>query len=394
MPNIAIGVAAGAAVLTAVLTGCGERAPAVPPAVDVKAVTVLQRDVPVYIDAIGETRGSTEIEVRARVEGFLESVDYREGFPVTKGDLMYTIDPAPLEAAVARAEGLLAEADAGQARALQDVLRYKPLVEKNAISREDYETAVMVERAAQAQVKAARAAVTSAKLDLSYTRVLAPASGLAGKTEVYPGTLVGRDQSTLLTRISQIDTIHVRFTIPEQDYLYYARRAEQRQSQGDPGAGLPFEMILADGSVHREIGRLVFIDRNVDSATGSILAEAAFPNPGQMVRPGQFARVRVAVDVKTGALLVPQRAVTELQGRYNVAVVKPDNTIEIRSVTPSVRVGTLWVIDSGLEPGEVVVVDGLQKVRPGTVVKPEMIPAEDGAPAPDASPDAATQAQS
>jgi membrane fusion protein (multidrug efflux system) len=224
--------------------------------------------------------------------------------------LLYTIDPQPFEASLARAKGVLAEAEADHARAAQDEQRYKPLVEKHAISRQDYETAVVVERAAAANVAAARASARAAELDLGYTRVEAPESGLAGKTEVYPGTLVGRGESTLLTRISQIDNIHVRFTIPEKDYLFYARRRQEREAQGVTGTrrDLPFELILGDGSVHPQTGTLVFIDRNVDPTTGSILLEAAFPNPGEIVRPGQFARVRVAVDQKKGALLVPQRA--------------------------------------------------------------------------------------
>jgi membrane fusion protein (multidrug efflux system) len=200
-----------------------------------------------------------------------------------------------------------------------------------------------------------------------------------GKTEVFPGTLVGRGQNTLLTRISQVNTIHVRFTIPEKDYLYYARR---RAPQADPGSTpqLPFELVLADGSVHPEQGKLVFVDRNVDPTTGTILLEAAFPNPGSILRPGQYGRVRAAVELKKGAILVPQRSVQELQGIYNVAVVGADSAIEIRMVKPTERIGTLWVIDSGLKAGENIVVEGLQKVRPGVKVKAEMVKIEEAAP--------------
>jgi membrane fusion protein (multidrug efflux system) len=376
--------------LTTVLAACGEEAPPAPPAVDVKVATVLQKDVPIYIEAVGQTRGSTEIEVRARVEGYLQSVNYREGSAVRQGDLLYTIDPQPFEAELARVRGILAQAEADHARARQDVDRYAPLVAKNAISRQDYETAVAVERAAAAQVAAARASTRAAEINLGYTKVLAPESGLAGKTEVYPGTLVGRGESTLLTRISQIETIHVRFTIPEQDYLYYARRRQERQAQGVPDADLPFELILGDGSVHPQTGTLVFIDRNVDPETGSILLEAAFPNPGEIIRPGQFARVRVAVEQKRGALLVPQRAVVELQGTYNVAVVKPDDTVEIRPVTTAQRIGHLWIVEAGLEPGERIVVEGVQKVRPGATVNPQVV-AIDNADSPQA-PDAGAPA--
>ena len=331
---------------------------------------VLQRDVPIYVEAIGETRGSTEIEVRARVEGFLESVDYKEGSPVRKGQLLYTIDPRPFRANVAEANGVVAAAEAQLARARQDVTRYAPLVAKNAVSRQDYETAVQIEKAAEASVDAAKGSLERAQIDLSYTRVEAPAPGIAGRTEVYPGTLVGRGQSTLLTRISQIETIHVRVSVPEQDYLEYARRAEERRKAGESDPAAAFELILADGAVHPGKGRLVFVDRAVDAQTGTMLVEVAFPNPDELIRPGQYARVRVAIDERKGAILVPQRAVTELQGIYTVAVVKQDDTIDVRMVTTGARVGTLWVIDKGLNPGERIVVEGVQKVRPGVKVQP------------------------
>ena len=330
--------------------------------------TVLQKDVPVFVEAIGQTRGSTEIEVRARVEGFLESVDYKEGNYVRKGQLLYTIDSRPFEANVAQARGVEAEAEAQLARAKQDVVRYEPLVAKNAISRQDYETAVVVQRAAEASLEAAKAALKRSEIDLSFTKVEAPASGIAGKTEVYAGTLVGRGQSTLLTHISQVETIHVRVSIPERDYIEYSRRGEEMRKAGETQAR-KFEMVLADGSVHPHKGKLVFVDRAVDAQTGTILVEVAFPNPGGVVRPGQFARMRVAIDDKKGAILVPQRAVTELQGIYNVAVVKPDDTVELRMVKAGERIGTLWLIDEGLKAGDRVVVDGVQKVRAGVKVK-------------------------
>jgi len=367
---------------------CGKKEAPAPQPPDVKVASVLQKDVPIYVEAIGQTRGSTEIEVRARVEGFIQTIDFKEGNPVRKGQLLYTIDPSQYQAALAQAKGTLAEAEAQLARARQDVVRYEPLVAKNAISRQEYETAVVVQRAAEASVEAAKAAAERAQIDLGYTNVVAPENGLAGKTEVYPGTLVGRGQSTLLTHISQIATIHVRFTIPERDYLYFARR-RQEAGKADQAPQLPFELVLADGSVHPEKGRLVFVDRNVDPTTGTILMEAAFPNPGGIVRPGQYARVRAAVDLKKGAILVPQRAVSELQGIYNVAVVGGDDSVEIRMVTPAQRIGNLWVMDAGLKAGERVVVEGLQKVRPGVKVKAEAVTIEEStAPAPGAAPGA------
>jgi membrane fusion protein (multidrug efflux system) len=376
------------ALAAAVTAGaCAKKEPPVVAPPQVKVATVLQRDVPVYIDVLGQTRGSTEIEVRARVEGFLDSVDFKEGSLVRKGQLLYTIDPRPLEASVAEARGMQAEAEAQFARANQDVVRYEPLVAKNAISKQDYETAVQLKRAAEAKVQASQAAVKRADIDLSYTRVESPASGIIGKTEVYPGTLVGRGQSTLLTRISQVDKIHVRVSVPEKDFLEYSRRREARKAKGL--GPLQFELVLSDGSVHPEKGELVFVDRAVDAQTGTILVEVAFPNPGGVVRPGQYARVRVAIDEKKAAFLVPQRAVTELQGVYNVAVVKPDDTVDLRMVHASDRVGTLWVVDQGLNAGDRVVVEGVQKVRAGTKVTPIPGVIEDPASAPAAAVSAA-----
>ena len=363
--------------LALALGGCQEDAPPAPPPPAVKVAEVLTRDVPIYVDAIGQTRGSTEIEIRARVEGFIESVEFKEGTLVTKGQLLYRIDPRPFEAALSRSRASLAEAEAQQARTRQDVARYEPLVAKNAISREDYETAVALDRAAAAGVEAAAAAVRTAELDLGYTQVLAPVDGLVGKTEVYPGTLVGRGQSTLLTNISQVDTIHVRFTIPERDYLKYARKAQQVARSGKPDP-VPIELILADGSIHPQPGAVVFVDRTVDPRTATMLIEAAFPNPEGIVRPGQYGRVRVAVGLKQGAILVPQRAVAELQGIYNVSVVGSGDTVEVRMVTPAERIGALWVIDSGLKSAERIVVEGLQKVQPGVKVKAEMVKIDEG----------------
>jgi len=347
-----------------------------PPPPEVDVGTVLQRDVPVYVEAIGELRGNTEIEIRARVEGFLETVDYKEGSLVKKGQLLYTIDERPFQAKLSVTKASLAEAEAQLARTHQDVVRYKPLVEKNAISREEYDTAVALEKAAAATVEANKAQVQEAEIDLSYTKVTSPDDGLAGRTEVYAGTLVGRGQSTLLTRISRTDPIHVRFSFPERDYLEMARKRGSGVG-GEPGAGVPFELLMPDGSIHGAPGKLVYVDRNVDASTGTIMAEAAFANPGGILRPGQYARVRATVETRSGAILVPQRAVYELQGVFSVMVVGAEDKVEQRLVMPAERIGSLWVIGSGLKPGERIVVEGLQKVRPGMKVNPKTVPIDE-----------------
>lgn len=371
-----------------VLAACRDEAKEAPPPPppEVKVAAVLQRDTPLYVEAIGETRGNTEIEIRARVEGYIESVNYVEGSLVEKGQLLYTIDSRPFEAKLAATKATQAEAEAQLARAHQDVARYEPLVAKNAVSREEYETSVALEKAAAAVVASAKAVVEQAEIDLSYTKVLAPEAGLVGRTEVYAGTLVGRGQSTLLTRISRINPIHVRFSFSEKGYLAFARRAGSGVAPASDPDAQPFELILADGQVHTQRGRLVFLDRNVDPRTGTIMAEAAFDNPGDILRPGQYARVRAMTDKRPGAILVPQRAVVEVQGVFSVMALGEGDTVEQRLVTPADRIGGLWVISSGLKPGDRVVVEGLQKVRPGVKVNAQTVLIEEaeqkaGAPA-------------
>jgi membrane fusion protein (multidrug efflux system) len=402
---------AWAFVLLAVVACKKEEQKAPPPPPLVKVAEVASRDVPIFVEAIGQTRGSTEVEISARVEGFLETMNFKEGTFVKKGQVLYTIDNKPFKAQLAQAQADLAKAEAELVRTEQDVKRYEPLVAKNAVSVQEFETAQANSRAQKSAVAAARASVEKARIELGYTTVVAPDEGLVGVTEVHPGTLVGRGANTLLTRLSQIEPIHVRFSISERDYLFYARRAEARREEGagasdagvqqvaamvaakppvkapatasDAGAlpegvqALAFELILADGTKHPEKGHLVFVDRNVDPKTGTIRLEAAFPNPGGIVRPGQYARVRAAVNTKKNAVLIAQRSVQELQGISNVAVIKADDTVEIRPVKPAERVGALVVVESGLKPGERVVVEGIQKVRPGIKVKAESVPLDE-----------------
>ncbi len=358
------------------LSSCAKKAEPPPPPPEVQVINAVQKDVPIYVEFVGQTRGAKEVEVRSRVEGYLDTVNFEEGSFVRKGQLLYTIDPRPFEAALAQAKGQLAQAEAQLGKARQDVSRFKPLAEQNAIPRQDYDTALSHQQAAEASVEAAQATVRQAGLDLGFTRITAPMSGLIGKTEINPGNLVGR-QLTLLTSISDIDPIHVRFSISEQEYLQLVKAREKEPAKG-PGK-VPLELLLADGSVHPHKGHVAFVERTVDPTTGTLQMEASFPNPGKTLRPGLFARVRGAVEVRKGAVLVPQRAVQELQATYNAAVVGTDNTVEIRPVTPGPRVGSMWVIEEGLTPGEKVVVEGLQKVRPGMTVKAVPVTAEEAA---------------
>ena len=374
----------------AFLAGCsgGPAAPPPPPPA-VQVAAVLERDVPVWVEAIGETRGSEEVEIRARVQGFLQSATFQEGSYVRRGQLLYTIDPREHETTVAQAKGQLARAEADLVRLEQDVARYEPLVARNAIPRQQYETAVAQASSGRATVESAEAGLEAARIDLGYTRVVAPTDGIVGKSEVSVGNLVGRGGATLLTTISQVDPIHLRFSVSERDYLRFAnRRKEALERYLAEGASAeaarealrsdeaPFEMILADGSTHPHRGRLVFADRLVDPTTGTLLMEVAFANPDKIVRPGQYGRARVAVDVLKGAILVPQKAVSELQGLRTVYVLGEGNRIESRPVRMGPRVGTLWAVESGLAPSDKVVVEGIQKIGPGIAVRPIVVPIE------------------
>ncbi len=374
----------------AFLAGCsgGPAAPPPPPPA-VQVAAVLERDVPVWVEAIGETRGSEEVEIRARVQGFLQSATFQEGSYVRRGQLLYTIDPREHETTVAQAKGQLARAEADLVRLEQDVARYEPLVARNAIPRQQYETAVAQASSGRATVESAEAGLEAARIDLGYTRVVAPTDGIVGKSEVSVGNLVGRGGATLLTTISQVDPIHLRFSVSERDYLRFANRRkealERYLAEGVSAEAAraalrsdeaPFEMILADGSTHPHRGRLVFADRLVDPTTGTLLMEVAFANPDKIVRPGQYGRARVAVDVLKGAILVPQKAVSELQGLRTVYVLGEGNRIESRPVRMGPRVGTLWAVESGLAPSDKVVVEGIQKIGPGIAVRPIVVPIE------------------
>ena len=328
------------------------------------AAEVLVTNQPVYSEYIGMTRGSREVEVRARVEGFLESVNFVEGRFVKPGDLLYVIDPLPYKAALEEANGQLARAEAALVNARQDLERFEPLIKRNAISRQQYDEAVAAVKANEAAVDSAKGKVEAAKLQLSYTRVTAPIEGRIGKSEVQAGNLVGRGQNTLLTSISKIDPINARFSVSEQEHLDWIKRHPDEIS-AHAALSNKFEMVLADGSHYPYKGSLVFVDRTIDPATGTLLIEVGFPNPERLLRPGLYARVLLPKTVVTNAVLIPQRAVRELQATYSAIVVKPDKTAELRPIKPGARVGSLWVIDSGLKPGEVVVIEGQQKAQPG-----------------------------
>jgi membrane fusion protein (multidrug efflux system) len=301
-------------------------------------------------------------------------VNFTEGTYVSKGSLLYQIDPKPFEAALAAAKANLAMARARLEKTNNDVARYRPLVAQQAVSRQELDNALSAQEAARSQVDAAKAAVDKATLDLGYTHITSPLDGLVGTTQVKAGNLVGRGESTLLTTVSQIDPILFRAGVSEAEYLRIAKRVLEDGGLKATRQKATLELLLADGTVHTHKGSLDTIERAVDPTTGTLAIQFTFPNPERLLRPGQYGRVRGVTEMKKGALLVPQRAVQELQNLYSVAVVGDDNKVAFRNVKVGPRVDSLWVIDEGLKPGERVIVEGLQKVREGASVNPKPVP--------------------
>lgn len=341
-----------------------------PPPPEVMVTPVIQKDVPVYLELVGQTVGFQDVEVRARVEGILEAMNFQEGSFVKKGTLLYRIDRKPLEATVAAARADQATAQARLEKAQNDVNRYTPLAAKQAVSQQELDNARAARDAATSEVEAAKAAVEKTSLDLGYTNIVAQIDGLIGTTLVKPGNLVGRGENTLLTTISQINPILFRVGVTEADYLRIVRRTTGK------GAGRSgIELTLADGTVHSQRGTISTVDRAVDPATGTLGVQFQFANPNQVLRPGQFGRARILIDTKRGALLIPQRAVQETQNLYSVAVIGGDGKVGFRNVTVGQKVDTLWVIEKGVQAGEQVVVEGLQRIQDGMQVTTQPMPA-------------------
>src|SRR5215472_1131681 len=344
-----------------------------PPPPEVQVAEVVQRDVPIYVELVGSTLGSEDIEIRARVEGYLVAIDFTEGSFVRKGQPLYKIDPEPFRVAVDEAKASLATAQARLEKTDNDVARYTPLAKQQAVSQQELDNALSAQQAAKAQVDAHRAAVAQAQLNLGYTNITSPVDGVIGTTQKKVGSLVGRGESTLLNTVSQINPILFRCSIAEAEYRRLARR-EASSKPGQKQANV--ELILADGTIFPHKGRLDAIERAVDTTTGTLMGQFSFPNPEQLLRPGLYGKARFVTDVKDDALLVPQLAVQEIQGLYSVMVVKPDATVEERMVKAGERVGNLRIINSGVKPGEKVIVEGLQKVQPGVKVVAKVVKME------------------
>src|SRR6266849_4237737 len=386
---------------------------------DVEVVQVAQQDVPISSEWIGTLEGMVNATIKAQVTGYLRKQHYTEGAFVTQGQVLFEIDPRPFQAALDQAKGELAkaqgqlvqanaqlvqahaqraQAEANQGKIQLVVNRYTPLAKAQAISAQDLDNAVQNNLAAKAQVaaakagievakaaivaakagvEAAKAVVATATLNVGFTTILSPIEGIAGIATAQVGDLVGPSSGTLTT-VSTLDPIKVYFTASEQAYLNFVRRNPTAAERVAAQKRLELELVLADGTLYGHKGTFFFADREVSVQTGAIRLAGLFPNPGNVLRPGQYGRVRAVTNRHEGALLVPQRAVTELQGSYQVAVVDRENTITIRTVKVGERVGTMWVITEGVHPGERVVVEGVQKVRPGMLVHPQPFVAAPG----------------
>jgi membrane fusion protein (multidrug efflux system) len=351
---------------------------------EVVVVHVEQKDVPIYGEWIGTLDGLVNADVRAQVTGYLQTQGYQEGAFVKKGQLLFQIDPRPFQAVLDQAEGqlsqakaILANAEAVQGRTELDVKRYTPLAKEQAASQQDLDNAVQNNLAAKATVETARAqiktdeaAIETAQINLEFTRLIAPIDGIAGQAQLQVGALV-TPGSAPVTSVSTVDPIKVYFTVSEPQYLAWRKRFPTETSRLAADKALRLQLILADGSTYGQEGRFYFADRQVNVGTGAIRIAGLFPNPGNVLRPGGYAKVHAVISIQHGALLVPQRAVSELQGGYQVAVVDDDNKVNVRTVTVGDRVGSQWIILSGLNPAEKVVAEGVQKVRTGVYVNPK-----------------------
>jgi len=361
--------------LLAAICGCTKKeepANVASPPPEIQVYVTKSEEVPIFEEFVGQIYGLKDIAIRARVEGFLEEVHFEEGSRVNQGDLLYTMESQPFEADVAAKMSGVAGAQTQLAKAVSDLSRIRPLAKQKAVSQSDLDGAVARHEAAIASLEAAKANLRASKIQLGYTKIYSPLTGIIGRTKAKVGDFVGRSPNpVILNTVSQIDTVLVQFFITETQYLQLARRILKQKDvtrQGDPAVDL--ELILADGSRYGHEGKSDFVDREVDPTTGAILVQASFPNPDELLRPGQFARIKAKVKVVKGGILIPQRSVIELQGLFNIFVVDDGNRATLREIKVGPKIKDFWLISEGLKPGEKVIFEGLQRVKDGTIVNP------------------------
>ena len=356
-------------IATCLWLGCGSDEASSPKPPEVVVAEVVQQDVPRFADWIGSAVGFNNATIRPQVKGYLRSRDYDQGTVVEEGQLLFQIDPSQFQAELDNALGQLGEARAMLGKSTSHVKRYRPLAADGAVSQQELEDAVQAMYGDQASVASAKARVEQARLNLGWTRITAPIEGVSGIAVAQVGDLVSPE--TLLTTVSQLNPIKVQFPISEQEYMTLVKY-NQNASSGRLGeSGAVLQLYLSDNEEWPERGTPFVLGREVDPLTGTITVEGRFPNPKNVLRPGQFAKVRAEIGVDKGALIIPQAAVNDVQGTYNVYVVKPDDTVEVRTVEIGQTTGTDWVIQKGLKKGETVIVEGFQRVRSGMKVNPK-----------------------
>jgi RND family efflux transporter MFP subunit len=347
-----------------------------PPPPTVEVAEVVQKDVPIVSEWVAVLDGYVNAQIQPHVSGYVIKQNYKEGSVVSKGQVLFEIDPRTFKAALDQARAQLEQAQAQLGKARQDVERDKPLAQEKAIAQSQLDNDVQAQLGAKASVQAAQALVEQAELNVEYTRVTSLVSGIAGIAQVQIGNLVGAN--SVLTSVSQVDPIKAYFTVSEREFTDFHRRFPTEASVEEQRKRIALQLVLADGGVYEKTGTIYFADREVNPATGAIRIAGVFPNPNNLLRPGGYGRVRASVNTREHALLVPQRAVNEIQGSYQVAVVGPDNKVNIRPVTVGERLGNQWIIDGNVKPGEHVIVEGVQKVRDGSGVNPKPAAADNG----------------
>lgn len=365
-----------------IFSSCKDKEKKAPLPQKIKVVKVIQEDTPIYKEFIGQIFGLKDIPIRARVEGFLEEIHFDEGMPVKKGQLLYTIDPAPFTEAVVAKQSMVSQARTLLVQSESDLKRIKPLAAMDAVSQRELDMAQAKRDASISTLEASKADLKVALINLSYTKIHSPIKGVIGATQAREGEFVGKNPNpVILNTVSRIDTVRVQFFLAEADYLglvkeYFGNKdinKIKKEELDKANRTYNLELILSDGSVFSQKGQVDFVNRNVDPTTGSILIQAHFPNPNRLLRPGLYAKVKAEMYVVKGALLVPQKCVSELQGQYSVFVLKSDDTVEARQIKVGERIGDLWLITDGLKPGETIALEGLQSIRTGTKINPTVV---------------------
>lgn len=360
-----------ALIVTLFFQACKEKQVQQAVPLEVMVTKVLQQDVSIQSEYTGQTYGQADIQINPRVDGTILSQNFREGNIVTKGQLLYTIDPLPFQTKVSEAEAKVADAQAQLAKAKSDLDMVEPLAKINAVSQRELVAAKASFEAAQAKIQAAEASLQNAKIQMGYCRITAPIGGLIGISKVRVGDYVTPGPASVLNTISDMNDIRVRFTLSEQEFLRIFREVNSDNS-ALKGSGDSISLKLSDGSRYPYIGKLSFADREIDPTTGAITFEAAFPNPDKMLRPGQFVKVLVVTNIKKDALVIPQRAVIEMQGIYQVYMVNDSNKVQLHIIQPGPAIADAYVVEEGLKPGDKIAFGGTNMLRNGSVITPKL----------------------